>query len=63
VSEFIQILISIVIVATLTLYISKRFRISKRYERQSKGKPPMNSWTAQDHGIDPSDNKSERDKP
>jgi hypothetical protein len=62
VSEFIQILISIVIVAMLTLYISKRFRISKRYERQSRSKPPMNSWAAQDHGIDPSDIKGESDK-
>jgi len=63
VSEFVQILISIVIVAMLTLYISKRFRISKRYERQSRSKPPMNSWAAQDHGIDPSDIKGESDKP
>jgi len=63
VSELVQILISIVIVATLTLYISKRFRISKRYDRQSRSKPPMNSWSAQDHGIDPSDIKSESDKP
>ena len=62
-SELVQILISIVIVATLTLYISKRFRISKRYDRQSRSKPPMNSWNAQDHGIDPSDIKSESDKP
>ncbi len=62
-SEFVQILISIVTVAVLTLYISKRFRISKRYERQSRSKPPMNSWAAQDHGIDPSDIKGESDKP
>ena len=62
-SEFIQILISIVIVATLTLFISKRFRISKRYERQSKSKPPMNSWSALDHGIDPSEVKVENEKP
>lgn len=62
-SELFQILISILIVATFTIYISKRFRISKRYERQSKDKPPMNSWSAQDHGIDPSDVKGESDKP
>jgi hypothetical protein len=63
VSEFVQIVISILIVATLTLYISKRFRISKRYERQSRNKPPMNSWSALDHGIDPSDLKGENEKP
>ncbi len=62
-SEFVQILISIVIVATLTIYISKRFRISKRYERQSKSRPPMNSWSALDHGIDPSEVKIENEKP
>ena len=62
-SEFIQILISIVIVATLTLYISKRFRISNRYERQSRSVPPMNAWSALDHGIDPSEVKDEAEKP
>jgi hypothetical protein len=63
VSEFVQILISILIVAALTLYISKRFRISKRYERQSRSKPPMNSWSALDHGIDPSEVNGENEKP
>ena len=62
-SEFVQILISLVIVATLTIYISKRFRISKRYERQSRNRPPMNSWNSLDHGIDPSEVKSENEKP
>ena len=61
-SEFFQIVISIVIVASLTIYISKRFRISKRYERQSRSKPPMNSWSALDHGIDPSEVKDETEK-
>ncbi len=62
-SEFVQIAISILIVAALTIYISKRFRISKRYERQSRSTPPMNSWSALDHGIDPSEVKSEPEKP
>lgn len=61
-SEFFQIVISIVIVATLTFYISKRFKISNRYERQSRSKPPLNSWSALDHGIDPSDVKEEIEK-
>ena len=52
--------ISLLIVA---LYISKRFRISKRYERQSRSVPPMNSWSALDHGIDPSQVKDEAEKP
>ena len=62
-SEFVQIAISILIVAALTIYISKRFRISKRYERQSRSTPPMNSWSALDHGIDPIEVKSEPEKP
>ena len=62
-SEFVQILISILIVATLTIYISKRFRISKRYERQSRSKSPMNSWSALDQGIDPSEVKDKTEKP
>ena len=62
-SEFVQIAISILLVAALTIYISKRFKISKRYERQSRTTPPMNSWSALDHGIDPSDIKGKTEKP
>ena len=62
-SEFVQIAISILLVAALTIYISQRFRISKRYERQSRSTPPMNSWSALDHGIDPSDIKGKTEKP
>jgi hypothetical protein len=63
VAEFVQIAISILLVAALTIYISQRFRISKRYERQSRSTPPMNSWSALDHGIDPSDIKGKTEKP
>ncbi|MEY2769223.1 MAG: hypothetical protein RL359_859 [Actinomycetota bacterium] len=62
-SELFQILLSILVVGTLTIFISKRFRISKRYERPSRNKPPLDSWTAQDHGIDPSDIQREGEKP
>ena len=62
-SEFVQIAISIFLVAALTIYISKRFKISKRYERQSRSTPPLNSWSALDHGIDPSDVKDKTEKP
>ena len=62
-SEFVQIAISILLVAALTIYVSQRFRISKRYERQSRSTPPMNSWSALDHGIDPSDIKGKTEKP
>jgi hypothetical protein len=53
-SELVQILISIVVVATGTVFISQKFKLSKRYERQSKKAGPLNSWSALDQGIDPS---------
>ncbi|MEY4498319.1 MAG: hypothetical protein RJA40_424 [Actinomycetota bacterium] len=53
-SELVQILISIVVVATGTVFISQKFKLSKRYERQSKKAAPLNSWSALDQGIDPS---------
>ncbi len=53
-SELVQILISIVVVATGTVLISQKFKLSKRYERQSKKAAPLNSWSALDQGIDPS---------
>lgn len=59
-SELAQVLISIFAIATLTLFISKRFRISKRYERQARTEQPLNSWSALDQGIDPS--QSEMDE-
>ena len=53
-SELVQVFISIVVVATGTVFISQKFRISKRYERQSHKAAPLNSWSALDQGIDPS---------
>ena len=55
-SEFAQIFLSIFIVASLTLFISRRFRISKRYERQARSDRPLDSWNALDKGIDPTVN-------
>jgi hypothetical protein len=59
-SELVQVLISILVVATGTVFISQKFRISKRYERQPRKAAPLNSWSALDQGIDPS--KIEKDK-
>jgi len=59
-SELVQVLISIVVAATGAVFISQKFRISKRYERQSRKASPLNSWSALDQGIDPS--KSEEDQ-
>jgi hypothetical protein len=59
-SDLAQILLSILVIASLALFISKRFRISKRYERQAKTGQPLNSWSALDQGIDPSQNESDK---
>ena len=59
-SDLAQILLSIFVIASLTLFISKRFRISKRYERQARTGQPLNSWSALDQGIDPSQNETDK---
>ncbi len=48
--EFLPIVISLVAVFTLVALISKRFRLSSRYERKPR---ELNTWSALDHGIDP----------
>jgi len=59
-SDLVQILVSIVVVAIGTVFISQKFRISKRYERQSRKAAPLNSWSALDQGIDPSQIEGEK---
>jgi hypothetical protein len=48
--EFLPVLISLVCVFALVIVISKRFKLSSRYERKPR---ELNSWSALDHGIDP----------
>ena len=43
---------SIVVVIALVLLLSSKFKLSSRYERKPR---TLNSWNAQDHGIDPTD--------
>ena len=59
-SDLVQIFISIIIVAVGTVFISQKFRISKRYERQSRKEAPMNSWSALDKGIDPTHTEDQK---
>lgn len=59
-SDLAQIFLSIFVIASLTIFISKRFRISKRYERQARTGQPLNSWSALDQGIDPSQNDTDK---
>ena len=48
--EFFPVLISLVCVFALVIVISKRFKLSTRYDRKPR---ELNTWTALDHGIDP----------
>lgn len=48
--DFLPIAISLVAVFALVILISKRFKLSSRYERKPR---ELNTWSALDHGIDP----------
>jgi hypothetical protein len=44
--------ISLIIVAALAIVISRRLRLSSRYERAPR---QLNKWSSLDRGIDPTD--------
>ena len=46
----VEILISVVIVVSLTLFLSRSLKLSARYERKPQ---KLSDWNAQDQGIDP----------
>jgi hypothetical protein len=49
-NEFLPLLISLVLVFALVIVISKRFKLSSKYDRKPR---ELNTWSALDHGIDP----------
>jgi hypothetical protein len=49
-NEFLPVLISLVCVFALVIVISKRLKLSSKYDRKPR---ELNTWTALDHGIDP----------
>jgi len=50
----------LVAVFALVVLISKRFKLSSRYERKPR---ELNTWSALDHGIDPTvDGNSKEDR-
>jgi hypothetical protein len=51
-SDLMPLISSIVVVIALVLLLSSKFKLSSRYERKPR---TLNSWNAQDHGIDPTD--------
>ena len=54
----IEILISVVIVVSLTLILSRSLKLSSRYDRKPR---KLSDWNAQDQGIDPTQ-ESESDR-
>ena len=59
--DFLPIAISLVAVFALVVLISKRLKLSSRYERKPR---ELNTWSALDHGIDPTVNgNSKEDRP
>jgi hypothetical protein len=58
--EFLPLLVSLAVVFALVLVISKRFKLSSRYERKPR---ELNTWSSLDHGIDPTvDGNSKEDR-
>jgi len=55
-----KILISIICVAALTILLSRKFKISSRYERAPR---TLTQWSALDKGIDPTTEKSSGEDP
>lgn len=54
----VEILISVVIVVSLTLFLSRSIKLSSKYERKPH---KLSDWNAQDQGIDPTlDSESDR---
>lgn len=55
-SDLIPLFVSIVLVIALVLLLSSKLKLSSRYERKPR---TLNSWNAQDHGIDPTDDEKQ----
>lgn len=56
--DLIPILIAAAVVIAIVFALSSRFKLSNRYERKPR---VLNSWTALDKGIDPTDFNSTSD--
>lgn len=52
----VAILISTIVIFIGVLFVGRKLRLSSRYERAPR---TLNSWSAQDNGIDPSDERAE----
>lgn len=50
--DLLPVAISAVVIGATVIFLSRFFSLSSRYERKPKIHTP---WSAQDHGIDPTD--------
>jgi hypothetical protein len=56
-SDLAPMLFSIIVIMVLVFLISRRFKLSTRYERKPKMHTP---WSALDNGIDPTQESGEK---
>jgi hypothetical protein len=52
--ELIPLFISVFVIVGIVLFLSSKWRLSSRYERKPR---VLNTWSAQDHGIDPTEDE------
>jgi hypothetical protein len=52
--------LSLILVAVVAISISRRLRLSKRYERDDKKAREISPWKALDQGIDPTITKDSK---
>ena len=50
--DLLPIVISAIVIGAIVIFLSRHFSLSSRYERKPKVQTP---WSAQDHGIDPTE--------
>jgi hypothetical protein len=55
-SDFLPIGVAAVFVLALVLLIARKFKLSSRYERAPR---QLNSWSALDKGIDPTEDQKQ----
>ena len=46
---------SLIVIASIAIAISRRMRLSARYEREHKSAQEISDWKALDRGIDPTE--------
>ncbi len=52
--------ISLLVVAIAAIALSRKFRLSGKYERRDKSAREISDWKALDRGIDPTDKRDKK---